>query len=144
MRLLPVEFELLVFGEQMIQAEIHRAHVERGDFRLEGRRRLHAFLDAHIGAAAGGDVDRRIRALLDARQEARERLRRLVGLAGFGIARVQVQDRGAGLRGCDRLGGDLIRRDRQIGRHGRRVDRAGDRAGDDDFVGDSHGFFPPG
>ena len=138
--LLPIEFELLVFGEQMVQTEIHRPHVQRSDFRLKGRCRLDPFFDAHIGAAAGGDVDRSVRALLDARQEAGEGLRRLIRLAGLGIAGVQVEDRGAGLRRCDRLNDDLVRRDRQIRRHGRRMDRAGDRAGDDDLVGGSHSF----
>ncbi len=33
----------------------------------------------------------------------------------------------------DRLVGDLVRRDRQVRRHRRRVDRAGDRAADDDL-----------
>src|SRR5579883_2411892 len=32
MRLLPIEFEILVFGEQMVEAEIDRAHIERSDF----------------------------------------------------------------------------------------------------------------
>ena len=54
---------------------------------------------------------------------------------------MQVQDRGAGLGGIDRLGGDLIGRDRQRLRHRRRVDRAGDRAADDDLV--RHGRCSP-
>ena len=126
--------KFLYLVEQMVQTEIDRSHVERGDFRLEGRRRLHALLHAHVGTAAGGDVDRRVGALLDARQEPRERLGRLVGLAGLRVAGVQMEDRGAGLGGRDRLLGDLIGRDRQIGRHGRGVDRAGHGASDDDFV----------
>ena len=51
-----------------------------------------------------------------------------------------MQDRGAGLGGIDRLRRDLIGRDRQRVRHGRRVDRAGDRATDDDL---RHGAFAP-
>src|SRR5260221_8111145 len=47
-----------------------------------------------------------------------------------------MQDRGAGLGGVDRLGRDLIGRDRQRVRHGRGMDRAGDGAGDDDLVGE--------
>ena len=38
-------------------------------------------------------------------------------------------------RGAERILGDLLRRDRQVRAHGRRVDRAGDRAGDDHLVG---------
>jgi hypothetical protein len=47
---------------------------------------------------------------------------------------MQMQDGGAGLRRRNRLLGDLIGRDRQRVRHGRRVNRAGDGAGDDDLV----------
>src|SRR5262249_6247520 len=36
MRFLPIELELLVFGQEMIQAKINRAHVQRSDFGLEG------------------------------------------------------------------------------------------------------------
>src|SRR5262249_28740498 len=56
------------------------------------------------------------------------------------IARMQVDHRGAGLCGADRSVGDLLGGDRQMRRHRRRVDRAGDRAGDDDFA--SHGHAP--
>src|SRR5262249_40411386 len=59
----------------------------------------------------------------------------------LGVAGVQVHDRGAGLRRPDRRFRDLLRRDRQVGRHRRRVDRAGDGAGDDDLVGCRHGTF---
>ena len=118
-------------SSQVEEAEVDRAHVERGDLGLELRRRPDALLDLHVGAAAGGDVDRRVGRLLDPRQEAGEGLRRLVGLAGLGVAGVQVQDRGAGLRGGDRLGGDLVGGDRQVGRHGRGMDRPGHGAGDD-------------
>ena len=45
---------------------------------------------------------------------------------------VQVDDGRAGARRSDRLVGDLPRGDRQVRTHRRRVDRAGDRAGDDD------------
>ena len=49
------------------------------------------------------------RALLDDLEERREGLGRLVGLAGLGIARVQMHDRGAGLGRADRRVGDLLR-----------------------------------
>jgi hypothetical protein len=84
-----------------------------------------------------------IRALLDTGQEAGESLGRLVGLAGFRIARVQVQDRGAGLCGRNRFGRNLIRRDWEIRRHGRRVDRAGNCARDYYFISRSHRIGPP-
>ena len=78
--------------------------------------------------------------LLDHAAGTARRLPGLVGLAVLGIARVQVHDRRTGLGRADRRVGDLLRRHRQIGRHGRRVDRAGHRAGDDDLAPSSH--FP--
>ena len=50
----------------------------------------------------------------------------------FGIARVQVDDGRAGLVGCDRVLRDLVRSDRQVGRHRRGVDGTRDGARDDD------------
>ena len=67
---------------------------------------------------------------LDLLQERLEGLGRLVGAAVLRIARVQVHERGAGFGGGDRGLGDLLGGDRQVRRHRRRVDRAGDRAGD--------------
>ena len=75
-RLLPVVFELaLVARDHRIEPEIHRAHVERGDLRLEGRGRPHALLDRHGRRAAGGDVHHHVGALLDHLEERREGLR---------------------------------------------------------------------
>ncbi len=71
----PVVLERLVAVEQVVEAEIDRAHIQRGDLGLERRGRLDPFLDAHEWAAAGGDVDHRVGLLLDPRQEAGERLR---------------------------------------------------------------------
>ena len=71
-------------------------------------------------------------------QERREGLRRLVGPAVLRIARVQMHDRGAGLGRADRGIGDLLGGHRQMRRHRRRVDRAGDGAGDDDFAALRH------
>ena len=60
--------------------------------------------------------------------QALEGFRRLVGLAGFGIARMEMEDGRARFRRRDCFACDLIGRDRQIGRHGRRMDGAGHRA----------------
>ncbi len=79
---LPVVLELLEARQHREQPEIHRSHVERRDLRLERRRRLHPLLHRHVRRAAGGQIDHRVRALLDARKERAERLRRLVRLAG--------------------------------------------------------------
>jgi hypothetical protein len=45
-----------------------------------------------------------------------------------------MHDGSARFGGADRSLGDLVRRDRQMRRHGRRVNRTGDGAGNDDFV----------
>ena len=71
---LPFMGEFLVAREHREEPEIHRAHVER---RHLGR---HAFgggeplVERHALAAAGGDVDDRGGALLDARQEFHEEI----------------------------------------------------------------------
>src|SRR5688572_24153810 len=45
--LLPVVLEVFVAPEHLVQTEVHRAHVERGHFRLELQRRLQALFHAH-------------------------------------------------------------------------------------------------
>ncbi len=92
-------FELPEPFEQGKEAEVNRAQVERGDFRLERGGGPQALLDRHRRGAAGGDVDHAIRALLDQLQERRESLWRLIGAPVGGIARVQMHDRRARL-GC--------------------------------------------
>ncbi len=74
-RRLPVMLEVLEPVQHGEQAEIHRAHVEGGDFRLEDLGRLDALLHRHIGRAAGGQIHHRVGRLLDARQEAARMLR---------------------------------------------------------------------
>ena len=63
----------------------------------------------HALAAAGGDVEDGVGRLLDARQELHEPLGALRRPAGLRVARVQVDDRGAGLGRLDGLGRDLLR-----------------------------------
>ena len=135
---LPVVLELLVAAQHREQAEVHRAHVERGHLGLGAQRRGEALFQAHAVAAAGRDVDHRLGRLLDPRQELHEHRRVRRRPAGLGVARVEVDDRGARLGRADRRLGDLGRRDRQMGRHGRRVDRAGHGTGDDHFLARCH------
>jgi len=59
----------------------------------------------------------------------------------LGSARVQMQDRGAGFGGVDRLSRNLIGRDWQRFRHRRGVDRSCDRASYNEFV--RHGSLSP-
>ena len=134
-RLFPVEFPALVFVGRREDAEIHRAHVERAHLGLGLERCGKPLLELHVEAAAGRDVDDRVGRLLDARQELHEDGRVGRRNAGLRIARVQMDDGGAGFGGIDALLGDLVRRDRQRLRHGRGVDRAGDGDADDDLVG---------
>src|SRR5450432_2302082 len=54
---LPIMLEILEAAEHREQAKIHRTHIERGDFRLELLRRLHALPDGHEGRAAGRQID---------------------------------------------------------------------------------------
>ena len=76
----------------------------------------------------------RIAAALMLRQKLHEDVRIGRRLPGFGVARVQMQDRGAGLRGLDALAGDFFGRYRQVRTHRRRMDRARNGAGDDDLA----------
>ena len=60
-----------------------------------------AFVDGHVLAAAGGDVDDRIGPFRDARQELAEHLRVGRRLAGPRVAGVEVDDRRARLGRAD-------------------------------------------
>ncbi len=140
---LPVVLELLVALEHGEEPEIHRAHIERAHFRLGAQRRSEPLLQAHAVAAARGDVHDSVAGLLDARQELHEDFGIRRRLAVPGIARMQVDDRGAGLRRFDRLLGDLVGGQRQIGRHRRGVYRPRDRTGNDDLRAKGHGRYPP-
>src|SRR5437868_8878728 len=82
---LPIELELLVAPQQMVEPEVDGSHVERGDFRLELRRRPHTLLDLHVGTAAGGQIDHGAAALLQARQEFPEARRRLIWSSGLWV-----------------------------------------------------------
>ena len=131
---LPVVLKRLEALEHRKQAEIHRPHVQRGDFGLPLLGRPHPLLDGHVGGAAGRQIDHDVRRLLDSSQERLEGLRALVRAAVDRIARVQVDNRCAGLRRAERALRDFLRRDRQVRRHRGRMDRAGDGATDDNFT----------
>src|SRR5260221_4164474 len=76
----------------MMKGEIDRAHVQRGQFRLDPPCRLHPILHAHEWTTTRRDVDDGVGLLLDARQESCERLWRLVGSSGLRIPCMQVED----------------------------------------------------
>ena len=114
-RLLPVVLELaLVARDHRVKAEVHRAHVERGDFRRKGSGGLDALFHGHGRRAARGDVHHDAGTLLDHLQEWRERFRSLVGAAVLRVARVQMHHGGTGFGGADGGIRDLARRDRQV------------------------------
>ena len=141
---LPVVLELLETVEHAEKSKIHRTHVQGCDLRLVGRRRPDPLVHRHGRRAAGGQVDHAVRALLDDLEKRREGFRALIGLAGLGIARVQMHDRGPGFGGIDRGVGDFLRRHGQGLRHRGGVDRAGHGAGDDDFAAHGFAFFVAG
>ena len=141
----PVVLPALIAARHRIEREIHRPHVERTHFRRKLQRRRHALLHRHGHGAAGGNVDYCVGRLLDARQEPHKNvwIRRRPPI--FGVARMQMQNRGPGFGRIDRLRRDLIRRDRQCLRHRRGMDRTCDRAADNDFVcHSSFSFSSPG
>ena len=117
-RFFPVVFELAFeAGDHRIKPEVHRAHIERGNFRLEGSCGLDALFHRHGRRAAGGEVDHHIRALLDYLENGKERLRRLVRPAILRVPGMQLNNGGAGLSGADGGVGDLLGGDRQMRRH---------------------------
>ena len=131
---LPVVLERLVPLQHREQAEIHRPHVEARDLRLPGGGRPHALLDGHVGRSAGRQVHDDVGALLDDAQERLKGLRRLIRPSIDRIARVEMNDRGPRRRGAEGGLGNLGRCHRQMRRHRGRVDRSGNRAGNDDLV----------
>ncbi len=138
--LLPRELPLLDLGAHEMEGEIHRSHVERAHLRLEPERGGEAILDRHLRAAAGGQVDDRIGLLVNGRQELGEDVRIARRRTILGIAGVQMEDGGARLRGRYGLICDVLRPVGKGGGERRRMDGAGDRAGDDDFV--AHALLP--
>ena len=128
------DLELPVAIQHREEAEVHRAHVERGDLGLELQRRLQPLLDGHRRRTAGREVEHHVTAALDIGRELAEVPGILRRVAVDRIACMQVDDRRTGLGGADRGVGDLLWRDREVRRHRRRVDAARHRAGDDDFA----------
>ncbi len=136
------------------RGEVHAAAVERADLGPQlrhvgqplrranhvgarGVRRERRLVPAedevapHPGGEVEHDIDVRSADALDHVSIERQLACRL---AGDGVADVDVRDRGSGLGGLDRGGGDLLRRDRHPLAAARRVACAGDRARDEDLA----------
>ena len=133
--LLPIVFPFLVARGHGIEREIHRAHVERAHFRREFSRRREPLLDRHdhrppVVMLTTASVACLMRGRNCRRRRDRASAARPSGRAhaGAGWRRRLPPPRSPGCAIC-------VGRDRQRVRHGRRVDRAGDGAGDDDLVG---------
>ena len=99
--------ERFVAIEHREEAEVHRAHVERGELRLCRDCPSQAFLERHARPAARRDVDDRITLGADLREELHEhvRVRRRPTVAW--VAGVKMEDGCAGLRRLDGLISDL-------------------------------------
>ena len=106
--------KLLVAVQQVEQTEIDRPHVEGSNFRLKKLGWLDAFVDTHEGTAACRYVDRGTGLLLDPGKKATEAVRRLIRATGFFIARMEMEDSGAGFGGAQRLFYNLICRNREV------------------------------
>ena len=72
---LPRMLEFWEALEHAVQAKVHRAHIERGHFRLVGVHRHQPLGHQHGGRATGGDVDHHIAGRFDLRQKVFEQRR---------------------------------------------------------------------
>ena len=91
-------------------------------------------IEDEIAAHAGGEVDDDIDArIADMRDRLAVERRVARGLAGLGVAHMEMDDRRALARRLERRIGDLTRRYGNRGMLADRVAGAGDRAGNDDF-----------
>jgi hypothetical protein len=132
--LFPLEFPFLVSGNDGEQGKVDGSGIEGGQLRLEKRDRGHTLLHGHAHAAARGDADDDVAAAPDTGDDLLHEVCVGNGHARFGVPGMDVADRRAGFVGPHGLIGDLLRRDGQIGGHGRRVDASRDGCGDDGFV----------
>ncbi len=132
--LFPVVFPVSDPINSRIQGEIHAAHIQGTHFRFHLQRGFQPLVQGHGRAAAGGQVDHRVAALLYDWQERHEML-------GAGrrptidrVTGMQMQDRCASLCGINRIFRDLFPCNGQIGGHGGRVYGPRNRAGDDNLT----------
>jgi hypothetical protein len=119
---LPIVLEFLESLEHRKQPEIHGSHIQACNLRLPYRSRFYPLFDGHIGRAAGREIHDHIGLLLDGAQKWFKCLWRLVGPAVLRIAGMKMDDCGAGLGSAQSGFRDLRCRNRQMGRHRRRVD----------------------
>jgi len=127
---------------ERMDREVHRSHVQRAHFGLQETRIREALVERHARAAARRDVDDGVGGRGDIGHEFGEHAGVRRGPAVFGIARVQMDDRGARLCRFDGLIADRSGRERQVPGHRRHVGRARHGALNDDFsAGGAHPDF---
>ncbi len=110
------------------------SHIEGGQLGLEAHSRGYALINRRRGAATRGDVDDGIGRAPDLADELAINLRVKGGPARLRVARMQVENRRAGLRGRNGLIGNFVRGNRQIGRHGRGMHAPCDGARQNDLL----------
>src|ERR1700674_1486428 len=84
---LPRVAKLLEALQHWKEAKVHRAHVERRDFRFKRESRLDALLNFHIGRTTAGQIDYCIGRLLNFWQKGSESGQSVVWFPSLRIAR---------------------------------------------------------
>lgn len=135
--LFPFIFPFAAAAGHAVKGEIDGAHVERGQFRLYAQGGPNPPIQGK--AAAGTYIDDRVGRRFDHGQELQEQSRVARGFSRSRIAGVEMQNGRAGFGRLDGLASDVLGLERQVGRHGRSMNRPGDGAADDYFV--IHGIF---
>ncbi len=131
---LPLPF--VAQGRELAQrdesSEVQGSHVEGSHLGTGHERRFQALLQAHAGPASRRDIHDRLSPCADLRQELHEDGRIRARAAVTRIACMKVKNGGARFGRGDGLLNDLLGSQRQVRRLARRMNRAGDSAGDDD------------
>ena len=97
-----------------MDGEVHGAHVERREFRLDAQCGREPLIQGHVHTAAGRNVDHRVRSRLDDGEKLQVDGRVATRFPGLGITRVQMQNGSAGFCRLDGLTCNIFRRERQV------------------------------
>ena len=133
-RYLPFVIEGFEALEHVVQAKVHGAHVQGGNFWFEMVSRAQAISNGHGWCAARGEVDHHIAFFFDFFQKWHKQFWILRRTAVYRIACMQMNN------GCTSFGrsqcgfSNLVCSHWQMWRHAWRVNSAGDGTGNDDFA----------
>ncbi len=94
--LLPRELEFLVLSQGREKTEVHRTHIERCHFGLEGGDRLGSLFDGHPRPSTRGDADDDITPLFDGRDNFPKNVQIRGRFSILGVPRVYVDDGSSG------------------------------------------------